>query len=135
MMAEQVRVLIIEDNPIDVLLVKKALAAAERCEFRVIDNGHDAFEFLNRSGAGLRPHLIILDLNLPGRNGREILDLIREKPDLQNIAVAVVSSSPDDILKQHAEQANCCVSKPFHLEDFGAKARTILDCYRASQHP
>jgi chemotaxis family two-component system response regulator Rcp1 len=129
-----IHVLIVDDNFADVLLLKNALEEEAACEFQVIQHGDRAYEYLGQSPSdGVPwPDVIVLDLNLPGRDGAEVLDLIRSSPTLAPLTVAVVSSSPKDVLKQRAAHADCYVTKPVDLDEFLKIGKEILDCYRAN---
>ena len=130
--AGQFRILLVDDNDTDVLLLKQSLAAQQPCDFTVIGNGERAWEFLERRGpyAGApRPDLVVLDLNLPGKNGVDLIKGIRGSAELHHLTVAVVSSWPSEISKEQAAEADCWVRKPSDLDEFLAIGREILNCY------
>ena len=76
------------------------------------------------------PELVVLDLNLPVRDGIEVLDLIRSRPELAALPVAVVSSSPKDVMKGRAARADCHVTKPADLDEYLAIGKELLDCIK-----
>lgn len=143
--AEQTtRVLIVEDNPIDVHLVRLALEEehAWPTEPIVTGDGEKAIDFLLRRGSfsdAERPHLVILDLNLPKRDGTEVLQVIRTTESLQNLAVAVLSSSPKDIIRSKVHQANveanCYFTKPVDADAFLALGKALRSCYEKTRAP
>lgn len=123
------RLLVVEDNPGDVLLLKTALKrAGVQAELTIAINGDDALASL-RTQPRL-PHLILLDLNLPDRDGREILEEIRSDPALAKIPVVVLSSSDaeEDILSVYSKHANSYLTKPESLEAL-TNAVTTLSNY------
>jgi chemotaxis family two-component system response regulator Rcp1 len=122
--APPVEILLVEDNPGDVRLTKEALK-----EGKVYNNLHwardgvEALEFLKREGkhAGApRPDIILLDLNLPKKDGREVLAVIKRDAVLKQIPVVVLTTSKadEDVLKSYELHANCYVTKPVDLEKF-----------------
>lgn len=119
-----IRILLVEDNPGDVVLTRKALEAAKiHTELHVVQNGVEALDFLYRRGKhrqAQRPDLVLLDLNLPGKNGQEVLETIKTDPDLLRIPVVILTSSEaeQDILQAYNLHANCFVTKPFDLQQF-----------------
>jgi CheY-like chemotaxis protein len=127
------RVLIVEDNPADVYLLKEALSGQISCEFHVEMDGDAALDYLERhggNGGANLPDLIVLDLNLPRKDGIEVLEVIRRNPELETIPVAVVSSSPRDVAQRQGLRADCYVTKPSDLDTFLAVGKTIIDCWR-----
>lgn len=130
--ARRLNILLVEDNPADVFLLRAAIEAHVSCDFTLIGNGDRAFDFLERRGEyaeAARPDLIVLDLNLPGKDGVEVLDLIRGSAELRDIVVTVVSSSPRDVVQRKAAQADCYFTKPSDLDEFLGVGKKILDCY------
>lgn len=119
-----VEVLLVEDNPGDVRLMVEALKDAKvNNNLHVAKNGEEAMAFLRKEGgyAGVQaPDLIMLDLNLPKKDGREVLQEIKEDPDLNHIPVVVIttSSAEEDILKSYKLHANCYITKPVNFEQF-----------------
>ena len=133
--ATPIQILLAEDNPGDVFLIREALREQGlEYELFVVEDGEEAVAFVCREGAyagAARPDLILLDLNLPKYGGREILQKIREIPELANVPVAILSSSdwPKDKFDTAALGANCYIQKPFSLEEFmeiGAVLKELL---------
>jgi CheY-like chemotaxis protein len=116
--------LLVEDNPGDVRLTIEALRESKvRNQIHVVDDGEQAMAFLHREGAyaGVRrPDLILLDLNLPRKDGREVLAEIKQDPDLKLIPVVVLTSSAaeQDIIQAYNLYANCYITKPVSLDQF-----------------
>ena len=116
--------LLIEDNPGDVRLTREALMESKlRNNLNVVSDGIEALAFLRRQGQyseAPRPDVILLDLNLPKKDGREVLAEIKSDPDLKRIPVVIISSSEAeaDILKSYDLHVNCYVTKPVNLDQF-----------------
>jgi len=107
--------LLVEDNLGDVGLIREALSSCEaRAELRVARDGIDALSQLEPAADGARPELILLDLNLPRMDGRELLARLKSHPELRKIPVVVFTSSnaPGDVAKAYALHANCYLVKP-----------------------
>jgi len=128
-----IEILLVEDNLGDVRLAQEAMKEAKLLNnlFAVAD-GEEALAFLRRQGRyanAVRPDLIFLDLNLPKKDGREVLAEIKSDPDLRRIPVVILTSSgaEEDILKSYNLHANCYVSKPVDLERFVAVVKSIED--------
>lgn len=119
-----VEFLLVEDNPGDVRLTREALKESKvRNNLNVLGDGLSALDYLYRKGpyAGSpRPDLILLDLNLPRVDGREVLSKIKSDPDLRRIPVVIITSSEaeQDILKSYDLHVNCYVTKPVDLDQF-----------------
>lgn len=124
-------ILLVEDNPGDVRLTKEALR-----EGKVYNNLHwakdgvEALEFLRREGKHAkapRPDIILLDLNLPKKDGREVLEIIKGDERLKHIPVVVLTTSKaeEDVVKSYALHANCYVTKPVDLEKFIVVVKSI----------
>jgi CheY-like chemotaxis protein len=117
-------ILLIEDNPGDVRLIKEGLKKANvNGRLSVVEDGVEAMDFLNRRGrhsAAPRPDLILLDLNLPKKDGREVLADIKADEDLRKIPVVVLTSSKaeQDVTHSYDLHANCYVTKPVDLDQF-----------------
>ena len=117
-----VEILLVEDNPGDARLTREALALSKvRNNLHLARDGEEALEFLRESGPhGDHPYpdLILLDLNLPRRHGREVLDEIKTDPSLMHIPVVILTSSQaeEDILRSYQSHANCFITKPVDLE-------------------
>lgn len=123
-------ILLVEDNPADVRLTTEALRDGKLAnELHVAKDGDQAMEFLLGDGKSpaLRPDLILLDLNLPRKNGIEVLGEIKTNPALGSIPVCVLTSSSaeTDIVRSYELHANCYVTKPIGLEDFLRVTREI----------
>ncbi len=121
-------ILVVEDNPGDARLIQEAFKEV-RTPHRIVHvgNGDDALAYLNAKPGAPGTALILLDLNLPGRNGREILADIKSTPHLKCIPVVVftTSESPDDIHQAYNLSANCYVTKPGDLDCFLEVVRVI----------
>lgn len=117
-------ILSVEDNPADIYLIKQFLCGTETpCELNFVSNGEEAVEYLFQLGRyteAKRPDLILLDLNLPGLDGKEVLKLIKADPSLRIIPTLILSSSKADIDIQstYKEAANCYYVKPSDLSKF-----------------
>ena len=126
-----VEILLVEDSPSDTDLTIEALQAGDiPCNLSHVEDGVEAIEFLNRknSYAGApRPDLILLDLNLPRKDGREVLAELKLDPDLRTIPVVVLTTSKDDrdISQAYQLQANCYIAKPVDFEQFVSVLRAI----------
>ena len=116
-------ILIVEDNPGDQRLIREAFQDTQRAlETAVAKDGVEALDYLFRRGAfagAARPDLVLLDLNLPRKSGREVLAEIKSDPDLKNIPVVIFSSSsaPGDVSSAYSLHANCYVTKPADLDE------------------
>lgn len=126
-----IEVLLVEDSPADVRLTKEALSEARvRNNVHVAVDGVDALDFLYRRGKHSNapsPDLILLDLNLPRKDGREVLEDIKRDDRLKRIPVVILttSQSEQDILDSYQLNANAYVTKPVDLEQFLAAVRSI----------
>jgi CheY-like chemotaxis protein len=126
-----IEILMVEDSPSDALLAREALAHGKLCHnLHLVEDGVEALAFLRREGRytnALRPHLILLDLNLPRKDGREVLAEIKADVDLRMIPVAVLTTSQaeEDILKTYGLYANCYIVKPVDFERFIQVIRAI----------
>ncbi len=133
MNGREIEILLVEDNPGDARLTTEALKEAKvRNKLRHIDDGVEALAFLRRQGkhAGApRPDLILLDLNLPRKDGREVLAEIKADQSLKRIPVVILTTSQaeEDILRAYNLNANCYVSKPVDLDQFIKVIRGIND--------
>lgn len=119
-----VEILLVEDNPADIRLTQEGLKEARIANnLTAITDGDTALDFLHRRGAyadAIRPDLILLDLNLPGIDGRSVLAHVKEDPELKVIPVVVLTSSEaeSDIAKSYEAHANCFISKPIDFNGF-----------------
>lgn len=130
-------ILLIEDNPGDVLLTRTALEDTERpFILDVVRDGDEALAFMTRQGSFAhvdRPDFVILDLNLPRRDGASVLAFIRSTTGLEDLPVAVLSSAPTDTLQKLAASANCHIEKPIDLSGFMTVGRLLWDCWDTHQ--
>jgi two-component system, chemotaxis family, response regulator Rcp1 len=128
-----IEVLLVEDSPGDVRLTQEAFRDANKAiHLHVASDGVEAMAFLKREGVyarAPRPELILLDLNLPKMDGREVLALIKEDPNLKTIPTVILTTSEAeaDIVKSYQLQANCYLSKPVQLDAFEALVKSIND--------
>ena len=122
--AAAIEVLLVEDSPGDVRLTREAFKDAKvHINLHVASDGTEAMSFLKREGGHAnapRPDLILLDLNLPRKDGREVLAEIKEDPALKTIPVVILttSASEEDILRSYQLHANCYITKPVGLDGF-----------------
>ena len=132
-----IEILLVEDNPGDVRLTKEALKEGRFANLiNVVVDGFEAMAFLRREGKyanASRPDLILLDLNLPKKNGREVLAEIKADSDLKRIPVVVLTSSQaeKDIVATYNLHANCYITKPVDFEQFICVVRSIEDFWFA----
>ena len=128
-----IEVLLVEDSPGDVRLTQEAFRDANKSfHLHVASDGVEAMAFLRREGAHAhapRPELILLDLNLPKMDGREVLALIKEDASLKTIPTVILTTSEAeaDIVKSYQLQANCYLSKPVQLDAFEVLVKSIND--------
>lgn len=124
-------ILLVEDSPADILLTREALEQNKFVkEIHVAEDGIQAMDFLYKRGkyaSAPRPDLILLDLNLPRKNGREVLAEIKGDPGLRAIPIVVLTTSNDegDILKAYNLNVNCYVVKPVGFENFMRAMQSI----------
>lgn len=122
--ATPIQILLIEDNPGDVFLIRETLREQGLMyQLSVIEDGERAISFIRREGqyvGAVRPDLILLDLNLPKHNGREVLQSIKENPEFAQVPVAVLTSSdsPQDRLAVAELNVSCYLRKSSSLEEF-----------------
>ena len=130
---DPIEILLVEDNPGDVRLTEEALKESKvRNTLHVARDGVEAIEFLrgrDGNGGGNKPDIILLDLNLPRMNGREVLATIKTDPDLRRIPVVVLTTSraEQDILETYDLHANCYIVKPVGLDEFITIVRSVED--------
>jgi two-component system, chemotaxis family, response regulator Rcp1 len=128
-------VLLVEDSPRDARLTQEAfLRANPAIQLYVARDGEDAMAFLGREGAHARaprPDLVLLDLNLPGMGGQEVLALIKGNDSLKTILTMMLTSSEAeaDILKSYQLQANCYLCKPTQIDAFDSLLKSINDLW------
>ena len=124
-------ILLVEDNPADVRLTQEAFRDGKiRNNLLAVKDGVEALEFLRRRGRyadAVRPDLILLDLNLPRKDGREVLAEIKSDPALRRIPVVVLTTSRAemDIVKSYNLHANCYIVKPVDLDQFVGVVKSI----------
>lgn len=125
--------LLVEDNPGDVRLTQEALKSHKvQNNLHVVTDGEEAMAFLRKQGKYKdvpRPDIILLDLNLPKKDGREVLAEIKSEPSLKTIPVVIISSSEaeQDIIKSYDLNANCYVTKPVNFDQFIKVVQSIND--------
>jgi CheY-like chemotaxis protein len=130
-----IEILLVEDDPGDVLMTREALEDSKVLNnLHVVDNGEEAVAFLRREGAHAgapRPDLVLLDLNLPRLDGREVLARVKSDDDLRRIPVVVLTTSEaeEDVLRSYDLHANAYVTKPVDFEQFAKVIRQIDDFF------
>jgi two-component system, chemotaxis family, response regulator Rcp1 len=130
---DPIEILLVEDNPGDVRLAEEVLKEGKvRNRMSVARDGEEAMRFLRREGMyadAPRPDLILMDLNMPRKDGREVLREIKSDPDLRRIPVVILTISRDeqDILDTYDHHANCYIVKPVDLVQFEKVVRSVED--------
>jgi len=128
---KMVEILLVEDNPADVRLVREALKESKILNnLIVVEDGVEAMDFLRKKGkyaSSVRPDLILLDLNLPKKNGREVLAEVKSDEKLKRIPVVIMTVSDDekDILLTYNAHANCYIKKPLDFDKFSQVVHAI----------
>jgi two-component system, chemotaxis family, response regulator Rcp1 len=128
---QAINVLMVEDDPDDVYLTEEALRASRlRMNLFVVDDGVRAMQYLRRQDEyadSQRPNLVLLDLNLPRMDGREVLTEIKADPALTDIPVVVLTTSKaeEDVAASYRQHANCYISKPVDIEQFRSVVASI----------
>lgn len=128
-----IEILMVEDNPGDIRLTLEAFKEGKvRNHVHVVQDGVEALRFLKKQGPfeqAPRPDIVLLDLNLPKKDGREVLAEIKEDPQLRRIPVVVLTTSKaeQDILQTYNLHANCFITKPVDLDQFMHVVQTIED--------
>ncbi len=126
-----VQILIVEDNPADARLVREVMRDSKILnEIRWVPDGVEAMASLRKQGKytdAPRPNLIFLDLNMPRKDGREVLAEVKADPDLRRIPIVVMTSSQaeEDIARAYDHHANCYVRKPIDFEQFHSVVKTL----------
>jgi CheY-like chemotaxis protein len=121
---EPLDILLVEDNPGDIQLTRIALEEGKICvNLSVVEDGEAALQFLHRQGiytSAPHPDVILLDLNLPRKNGHEVLAEIKADPSLRRIPVVILTTSQaeEDVLKAYNQAANCYITKPVDFNQF-----------------
>jgi len=132
--SDDVQILLVEDNPGDIRLIIEALRDAKvATELHVVGDGEEAIDFLRRRGRHTdapRPDIVLLDLNLPRLEGREVLADIKADDDLARIPIIVLTSSSarEDIVRSYELHANSFITKPVDFQEFIAAVRS-LECF------
>jgi two-component system, chemotaxis family, response regulator Rcp1 len=127
-----------EDNPADARLVREVMSESKILnDLHVVPDGVEAMAFLRQTGKytdAPRPSLIFLDLNMPRKDGREVLREIKNDPELRRIPVVVMTSSKaeEDIARAYDEHANCYVRKPIDFDQFHTVVKTIASFWFAA---
>ncbi|MGC4750031.1 response regulator [Micromonospora sp. DT201] len=128
---QPVRILVVDDDPGDVLMIEEALADSDVDKvIDVVSDGEEAMEFLRAEGRHVqarRPDVILLDLNMPRMDGRQVLGAVKQDEDLRTIPIVVLTTSnaDTDIVGSYTLQANAYVTKPIDLDDFNDVVRRI----------
>jgi two-component system, chemotaxis family, response regulator Rcp1 len=126
-----ISVLMVEDDPDDVYLTQAALRSSRlRMNMHVVNDGVEAMKYLRRDNANTetrRPNLVLLDLNLPRMDGREVLAAIKEDPTLTDIPVVILTTSKaeEDVASSYRQHANCYISKPVDIDQFRSVVASI----------
>ena len=132
---EPIEVLLVEDDPGDVLMTQEAFADYKIAnKLTVVSNGEDAIAYMRKHGRFAdvpTPDLVLLDLNLPRRNGREVLREIKQDPDLRRVPVVILTTSEaeEDVLASYDLHANAYVRKPVDFDQFVEAVRAIDDFF------
>ena len=130
-MADDIQILLVEDNPGDVRLTVEALRHAKVAnQLHVVGNGEEAIDFLRQQGGHVdapRPDIVLLDLNLPRLDGRDVLADIKSDPELATIPIIVLTSSTAeaDIQRSYELHANCYISKPVDVSEFLSAVQSL----------
>jgi len=129
--ASRFEILLVEDNPGDVLLTQEAFREGRLAHrLWIAGDGEEALDFLRKLGKfsnAPRPDLILLDLNLPKRDGRQVLEDLKSDPALRQIPVVVLTTSEaeQDVWSAYKHHANCYLTKPIQMDDFLRKMRCV----------
>ncbi len=121
---QPVEILLVEDNPVDVMITKEAFKGGRLfSNLHVAEDGEEAMDFLYKRGqysSAPSPEIILLDLNLPRKDGREVLAEVKGDPSLRYIPVIILTTSRDeeDIRRSYDLQASCFITKPVDMEQF-----------------
>ena len=132
-LVKPIHILLVEDNPGDADLAREALEDSKLSNaLHVVDDGEKAMAFLHREGVYVdapRPDLILLDLNLPKKDGKEVLAEIKTDDNLKRIPVVILTTSQaeEDVLRTYNLHANCYITKPIDLNQFIHVVRSIED--------
>lgn len=133
MCEETIRILLVEDNPGDVRLTKEVFSECKVANtLDVVEDGEAALQFLRKEGPYENmstPDLVLLDLNLPKKNGQEVLEEVKSDPELKSIPIVILTTSEaeKDILETYKLNANCYINKPVDFEQFTNVVKLIED--------
>lgn len=133
--SEPARILLVEDDPGDVLITREALESSSLAhEMEVVGNGEEAVAYLRGEGpysGRTLPHLVLLDLNLPRMDGKEVLEAVKTDPELCHIPMIVLTTSDaeSDVMGTYQLHANAFITKPVDFERFGEVVRQIDDFF------
>lgn len=133
LLGKPIEILLVEDNPGDIRLTREVLQEQKiRNNLHTVENGVEAMDFLRREGKftdAPRPGLVLLDLNLPKKDGREVLAEIKQDPKLKNLPVVILTTSQaeEDVLRAYGLHANCYITKPVDLEQLITVVRSIKE--------
>jgi two-component system, chemotaxis family, response regulator Rcp1 len=134
---EQIDILVVEDNPGDARLIEEVLRGNKsNYQLHLVEDGVEAMSFLHKEGKfsnSPRPDLILLDLNLPKKDGREVLAEIKSDLRLKMIPVVIMTTSQaeEDIFKAYSLHANCFVTKPLELDQFNKTIKSIVEFWHS----
>ncbi|MBF0108611.1 MAG: response regulator [Magnetococcales bacterium] len=126
-----IEILLVEDSPGDVELTREALADSKMLNcLNVVEDGEEAMAYLRQQGRyahAKRPDVVLLDLNLPRKDGREVLEEIKADPELKAIPVVILTTSQadEDILRTYRLHANCYITKPVDINQFFAVVKSV----------
>ncbi len=136
----KINILLVEDNPADANLIREKLEGSNILhELYIVPDGMEAMAFLRKEGnhnGALKPDIILLDLNLPRMDGREVLAEIKADPTLRRIPVVILTSSraDEDVIKSYDLHANAYVTKPVDLASFGRVVNAIENFWFSVVH-
>jgi len=128
---KRIEILLVEDNEDDVVLTRESLKEAKiKNKLNVVYDGVEAMEYLEKKGKykdSIRPDLILLDLNLPKKDGREVLEEIKRNDELKVIPVAILTTSEaeEDVLRTYKLHANCYINKPVDFNQFVRVVKSV----------
>jgi CheY-like chemotaxis protein len=131
--ARPAEILLVEDSPADIVLTREIFEESRiMANLHVVEDGQSAMDFLHRAAGyenAITPDLILLDLNLPKKGGIEVLQEIKDDPDLRRIPVVMLTTSDDerDVLKSYNRYANSYITKPIDFEQFTQVVRALED--------
>ncbi len=132
-MSDPIKILLVEDNPADIRLIKEVFKDTNsNNKIFVVKDGIDALNFLykrEKFSSAPKPDIILLDLNLPRKDGREVLKEIKENENFKYIPIVVLttSSSREDVIRTYGNHANCYITKPVDFDNFLKVIKSIED--------